>query len=127
MRRSLWVSLVGMVLIGALGLGLPAVEKAAAAEYFAYGQSIASELLVSRTQRRILSTDDRADGSCNQRRFINATVVKAPEVRAVNGAIPERKWQEYWTLERCGLEVGYWVFFTEVGEGGAYFSILNNY
>ncbi len=32
------------------------------------------------------------------------------------------KWQEQWVLNRCGTQVGYRVFFTDVGDGGAYFA-----
>jgi hypothetical protein len=101
-------------------------QAALAQDFFVTGKSMASELIVNRTQTRILRADDKVDGNCNQRKFTNAKVVKQPETKINGASVPERKWQEYWSLDRCGTEIGYWVFFTEVGQGGAYFSILSS-
>jgi hypothetical protein len=98
---------------------------ALAAEFFVGGRSLASELLVSKTQIGILKADDKADGNCDQRRFLNARVLSDPVIVPAGGA-SERKWKEYWTLERCGAKIGYFVYFTEVGSGGAYFSFVNS-
>lgn len=98
---------------------------AMAAEFFAGGRSLASELLVSKTQIGILKADDKADGDCRQRSFLNARVLSDPVIVPAGGA-SERKWKEYWTLDRCGAKIGYFVYFTEVGSGGAYFSFINS-
>ena len=127
MRTSPWfptesavtVALAILLVVGG-GTGI-----ARAGEYFQIGRSMASELLVSRTQSRILRTDDEADRVCDRRHFVDARVVKEPETIINGSSIPERKWQEYWRLDRCGTEIGYYVFFTVVGDGGAYFSILS--
>lgn len=122
--RSLVVGL-GLFALATVSAAVFDADRALAQDYFVSGKSIASSLIVNRTQTRILRADDKADGKCDQRKFIKATVVKDP-VTKVNGAsVSERKWQEYWSLDRCGTEIGYWVFFTEVGDGGAYFSILS--
>lgn len=110
----------------ALGALLAAASGGAGEAAHAFGRSLASELLAARTQSRILRLDDASDSTCQDRRFLDATVVKAPQSNGVSGTIEERKWQEYWTLDRCGTTVGYWVFYTEVGAGGAYFSILGS-
>ena len=123
--RSL-VGGLGLFALAALSTAVFDADRALAQDYFVSGESMASNLIVNRTQTRILRADDKADGKCAQRTFIRATVVKDP-VTKVNGAsVSERKWQEYWSLDRCGTEIGYWVFFTEVGDGGAYFSILSS-
>lgn len=85
--------------------------------------SLASQFLQSKTQITILSHDDQAAPNCQQKRFVKASPVVQPTV-AMAGSITERKWQEMWTLERCGTPVNYWVFFTEVGNGGAYYAIV---
>lgn len=123
--RSLVVGL-GLFALATLSTAVLDADRALAQDYFVSGKSMASSLIVNRTQTRILRADDKADGTCDQRKFIRATVVKDP-VTKINGAsVAERKWQEYWRLDRCGTEIGYWVFFTEVGDGGAYFSILRS-
>jgi hypothetical protein len=86
-------------------------------------ESLASALVQARTQQRILKDDDAADASCQQRQFSAAKVVRRPEV-VDQGAVPETKWQEHWTLIRCGHTIGYRVFFTEVGGGGTYFAVV---
>ena len=88
------------------------------------GTSLASSLVQSRTQVRILKADDKQDNACRDKRFLEAEVITQPSVRTVSATVSERKWQEQWTLERCGDPVGYRVFFTEVGDGGAYFSFV---
>jgi hypothetical protein len=82
--------------------------------------SLASKLLQSRAQLRIFRHDDEVDLSCQSRAFVDAEIVSQP--RMIDKALDERKWLERWVLDRCGAEVSYHVFFTEVGEGGAYFS-----
>lgn len=89
------------------------------------GRSLASELIQARAQQRILKDDDAADTSCRQRHFAKAEVIREPEVQS-QGKIAETKWQEQWTLVRCGQAIGYRVFFTEVGLGGAYFSVVQH-
>ena len=82
--------------------------------------SLASSLLQSRAQLRIYRHDDQMDLECQSRAFTGAEVVARP--RVVDEELDERKWLERWVLNRCGAEVPYHVFFTEVGEGGAYFA-----
>ncbi len=89
--------------------------------------SLASNLLQSRTQVRILKADDQADLTCKEKAFVAAEVVKTPVLHRLNAKVSARKWQEQWTLSRCGRPVGYRVFFTEVGQGGAYFSFVQNH
>ena len=86
--------------------------------------SIASPFLQSKTQITILSHDDLAAPTSNQKRFVHIDADPQP-VLAKTGAVAERKWKEDWTLERCGTQVHYWVFFTEVGAGGAYYAIVD--
>ena len=112
--------------LAALSITIFDADRAVAQDYFVNGKSMASELIVNRTQTRILRADDKAGGNCAERKFIKATVVKDPVTKVNGSSVPERKWQEYWSLDRCGTEIGYWVFFTEVGDGGAYFSILSS-
>jgi hypothetical protein len=86
--------------------------------------SLASEFLQSKTEMTILSHDDLAAPNCAQKQFIKATPNGAPASN-YTGAVEERKWTEQWTLNRCGIEVNYWVFFTVVGMGGAYYAIVD--
>jgi hypothetical protein len=86
--------------------------------------SLASEFLQSKTEMTILSHDDLAAPNCAQKHFIRATPNGAPTSN-YTGAVEERKWTEQWTLNRCGIEVNYWVFFTVVGMGGAYYAIVD--
>lgn len=87
--------------------------------------SLASEFLQSKTQMHILDDDDKVAPGCQQKRFVKADVVRKPSVNAVGGkGVTERKWTEQWTLDRCGTTVPYYVYFTEVGKGGAYFSVV---
>ena len=88
------------------------------------GASLASSLVQSRAQLRILKADDKVDLACETRTFTEAQVITEPAVKTVSATVSERKWQEQWTLDRCGQPVGYRVFFTEVGDGGAYFSFV---
>lgn len=113
------------ICVAALGVGLFLAPSLASAQGSAIqGRSLASALLQNRTQTRILKADDKVDIACKDKHFAAAQVVKAPEVIAVSTRVSERKWQEQWTLVRCGQTVGYRVFFTEVGKGGAYFSFV---
>ena len=122
-RSILACAAVGIV----AALACADLRGAAAQDGEALAQSMASALVKSRTQLRILRRDDRADAACARRIFVAARVVRAPVRTLVDAAVHETKWEEVWTLDRCGREVGYRVFFTEVGTGGTYFSILDSY
>ena len=56
--------------------------------------------------------------------MLKAAVIGEP-ISTTRNAVTERKWTERWFFDRCGKEVFYWVFFTEVGEGGAYVSLID--
>ena len=89
------------------------------------GNSLATNLLKSRAQVRILRHDDSVHGGCRVKAFSGISVVKAPARGGRNsetGVASETKWQEDWGLDRCGEEVHYRVFFTDVGDAGAYFA-----
>lgn len=86
--------------------------------------SLASDFLQSKTQMHILDDDDKVAPNCQQKRFVKAAVVRMPTVNAAGKGVTERKWTEQWTLDRCGTAVPYYVYFTEVGKGGAYFSVV---
>ena len=87
--------------------------------------SLASQFLQSKAQMHVLDDDDKVAPGCQQKRFVKADVIRKPTVNAVGGkGVTERKWTEQWTLDRCGTAVPYYVFFTEVGQGGAYFSVV---
>ena len=85
--------------------------------------SLASPFLQSKTQITILGQDDQAAPNCRDKKFVKASPAEAPSLRSI-GAVTEKKWREMWTLDRCGNQVNYWVFFTEVGNGGAYYAIV---
>jgi len=85
--------------------------------------SLASPFLQSKTQITILVQDDQAAPACQSKHFVKASPAEAPAVNSI-GSITERKWREMWTLDRCGSKVNYWVYFTEVGNGGAYYAIV---
>jgi hypothetical protein len=87
-----------------------------------FDASIASDLLQSKAQIRIFRHDDQADLACQSRNFVTTSVVRSP--RVVNETLNERKWIERWVLDRCGSQVTYDVYFTEVGQGGAIFTFL---
>lgn len=80
--------------------------------------SMATPLLKSRTQVRILKHDDRLAGRCANKRFASAEIITRP----TDAGSGQKKWQEQWVLNRCGTPVGYRVFFTDVGDGGAFFA-----
>ena len=87
--------------------------------------SMASEFLQSKTQMHILDDDDKAAPGCQQKRFVKVEVTRLPTINTVGlEGVAERKWTEQWTLDRCGSAVPYDVFFTEVGDGGAYFAVV---
>ena len=89
------------------------------------GGSLATSFLKSRAQVRILRHDDSVHGGCRAKAFSGISVVKAPARGGRNsetGVASETKWQEDWGLDRCGEEVRYRVFFTDVGDAGAYFA-----
>jgi hypothetical protein len=86
---------------------------------------MASEFLQSKTQMHILDDDDKVAPGCQQKRFVKAEVTRLPTINTAGlEGVTERKWTEQWTLDRCGTTVPYDVFFTEVGDGGAYFAVL---
>ena len=85
--------------------------------------SLASPFLQSKTQITILGQDDQKAPGCQQKHFVKAAPAEPPTVRSL-GSVTEKKWRELWTLDRCGDQVNYWVFFTEVGNGGAYYAIV---
>lgn len=90
-------------------------------------KSLAPHLLKAKAQTRILRHDDGvASRACLKKTFSAVSVVTKPSSKTAsrsNGKVyQERKWQEQWVLDRCGTEIGYRVFFTDVGDGGAYFA-----
>ena len=111
-----------IAIVGLIGVGAPS-PAGAGDDDFQIGRSLASTLVRSRTAARILKTEDQTGAPCKDWRFVAAEVVKVPSVIPVSAEVKKRKWQEQWTLERCGASVGYRVFFTEVGKGGTYFSV----
>ena len=117
MRRSAFRCLGTAFLLG-LGFLAAAAPSLAAGED-PLRKSLASKLLQSRAQLRIYRHDDQTDLKCGSRAFVNAEVVSRP--RVVDEVLDERKWLERWVLDRCGAEVPYHVFFTVVGNGGAFF------
>jgi hypothetical protein len=80
--------------------------------------SMAPSLLKTKTQIRILKHDDEQASACRQKSFAAAEIITRPS----DAGHGQRKWQEQWVLDRCGTPVGYRVFFTDVGDGGAYFA-----
>ncbi len=111
-----------MLVIAVAGAAIP-FGVAAASGTFLSG-SLASELLQSRIQLRILKQDDAAGVTCQDRRVVDARVVKKPRLHKLGAKISERKWQEQWSFLQCGKVVSYRVFLTEVGQGGAFFSFV---
>jgi outer membrane protein OmpA-like peptidoglycan-associated protein len=84
--------------------------------------SLASKFLQSKTRGSVLDREDKAASACNEKLFVRADPVRAPEVRVIEG-IAERMWREIWTVARCGANVYYMIFFTEQGSGGASYGI----
>lgn len=107
-------------LLMVVGLAFAAAPAAGAENAEFLEESLASLLLQSRAQLRIFRYDDQKDLNCQNRRFVKAKVVHQP--RVVSTSREERKWIERWVLNRCGTEVSYHVYFTDVGDGGAFFS-----
>lgn len=103
-------------------VAVPIALPAQAAEKNPFDASIASTFLQSRAQIRIYRHDDQADLTCQSRSFVTAQVVRKPHV--VDDKLNERKWIERWVMDRCGDQVTYDVYFTEVGKGGAIFTFL---
>jgi hypothetical protein len=99
---------------------IASLSHPAGASKGALSASLASDLVQSRAQISIYRHDDQMDVDCQDRRFMNAKVVNKP--RVVNQSLNERKWIELWSLRRCGRDIHYHVYFTEVGQGGAFFS-----
>ncbi|HYB08668.1 MAG TPA: OmpA family protein [Alphaproteobacteria bacterium] len=85
--------------------------------------SLASQFLQSKTQATVLEHDDVASPECQDKHFVKAAPVGSPTSH-VSGKITERKWREIWTLTRCGTNVYYLIFFTEEGNGGAYYALV---
>jgi len=110
----------GCVVAIALAFALAGSPQAAGQDPFQ--ASLASSFLQSRAQIRIFRHDDQADLACQSRSFVAAQVVREPHV--VDDTLNERKWIERWVMDRCGDQVTYDVYFTEVGDGGAIFSFL---
>jgi len=106
----------------ALALSAPIAGPVHAAEENPFDASIASTFLQSRAQIRIYRHDDQVDLTCQSRSFVTAQVVRKPHV--VDDKLNERKWIERWVMDRCGDQVTYDVYFTEVGKGGAIFTFL---
>lgn len=102
---------------------LAALPGAEAASPGFFDQSLASQLVQSMTQRRILQNDDTTDAACKSRDFKSAMVVQQPVVQNHSG-YTSKSWQEDWTLNRCGTDVFYRVFYSEVGAGGITFSVM---
>jgi outer membrane protein OmpA-like peptidoglycan-associated protein len=99
------------------------VPDAAAVKSYDIGSG-ASDFLQSKTRETVLERDDKADaGACRQKRFVRAAAVGETKMRVVE-TVTERKWQEMWALARCGTDVYYLIYFTEVGTGGAYYAIV---
>ena len=114
---------VGLV-AAALAMTLGRASIAAGDDFdFDDGASLASALAQSRAQNRILLTENKVSG-CAERDFVSAEIVKKPAMLAKTAEVKEKKWQEQWTVNRCGEQVGYLVFFTEIGIGGTFFSIV---
>ena len=127
MRRSTQGCARGII-AAALALAavtaVPLAGSARAGSVSAYDiGSLASPFLQSKTQITILGKDDQAAPGCSEKRFVRASPADSPAVHAV-GAVTERKWHELWTLDRCGSQINYVVWFTEVGNGGAYYAIV---
>jgi hypothetical protein len=116
-------SIIALGLVLLLGGSDAARAGAASSGAYNYG-SVASEFLQSKTLANILSREDLAAPSCATHHWLKATVVSEP-VSTTKDSVTERKWTERWFFDRCGKQVFYWVFFTEVGQGGAYVSLIN--
>jgi hypothetical protein len=116
-------SIIALGLFLLLG-GIDAAHAGAASSgAYNYG-SVASEFLQSKTLANILSREDLAAPTCSNHHWLKATVVSQP-VSTTRDSVTERKWTERWFFDRCGKQVFYWVFFTEVGQGGAYMSLID--
>lgn len=119
MKRSPVHHQIAAFLLGfCLVTSLPQLASALSSDPLA--ASLATDLIQSRAQISIFRHDDQMDVGCQDRRFVSSNVVNRP--RVVNQALNERKWMERWSLNRCGQEISYDVYFTVVGEGGAFFS-----
>lgn len=109
---------VCLVLAIYLFSSLPQLANASSGDPLA--ASLATEFVQSRAQISIFRHDDQIDVDCQNRRFVRSQIVNQP--RVVDQSVNERKWLERWVLNRCGQEISYDVYFTVVGEGGAFFS-----
>lgn len=114
MRAVLALAFIGVIACGA--------SASATSKDDGLRSSIASALLKQKTQIRILRHDDSVS-NCANKSFASAAVVTQPRSESSGNGVSMRKWQEQWVLNRCGTQVGYRVFFTDAGDGGAYFSI----
>ncbi|MDA0704575.1 MAG: hypothetical protein O3A96_15270 [Proteobacteria bacterium] len=118
--------LAGGLMIAVMAIFSFSAAAAAGDDFdFQKGASIASALAQSRAQNRILLTENKVPG-CAERDFVSVEIVKEPAMMAKSAEVKEKKWQEQWTVSRCGEQVGYLVFFTEIGIGGTFFSIVEN-
>lgn len=119
MRGSTLGHLAICLMLGIASLAaLPTSARAAKNDGLA--ASLASDLVQSRAQISLFRHDDQQDLTCRDKRIVRSTVVSQP--RVVNQQLNERKWIERWSLDRCGREIQYHVYFTVVGDGGAFFS-----
>ena len=119
MKGSSFGHLAACVTLGiSLITAVPTSARAAKSDPLA--ASLASDLVQNRAQISIFRHDDRKDLSCKDKHFVSSVVVNQP--RVVNQKLNERKWIERWSLDRCGRKVQYHVYFTVVGDGGAFYS-----
>ena len=118
--------LAGGLMIVMLAVSSLSAAAAAGDDFdFQKGSSLASALAQSRAQNRILLTENKVSG-CAERDFVSAEIVKQPGMLAKTAEVNQKKWREQWTVSRCGEQVGYLIFFTEIGIGGSFFSIVEN-
>ncbi len=111
----------GSAIIAGVAFSSLSSEASAAPPGF-FDQSLASQLVQSMAQRRILQTDDAVAADCGSREFVSAQVVQQPVV-SNHGGYATKDWQEDWTLNRCGTNVFYRVFYSEIGAGGVTLSV----
>lgn len=119
MKRSTARHSTACILLG-ICMVSPLPHTAGAATGNPLAASLATDLVQSRAQVSIFRHDDRQDLGCQDRRFVDAKVMNRP--RVVNQTLNERKWIERWSLDRCGQKISYDVYFTLVGDGGAFYS-----
>ena len=107
------------------GGGKPSGAPSAPAVSAAYNLgSKATPFLQSKTLGTILEHEDRADPNCKSHQWKRVKVAEQPTAD-YNGKVLETKWVELWFFDRCGREIYYWVYFTEVGKIGAFVSLID--